>query len=178
MLLLCLYVKNQLMIISFFPFIIQVWAGNEACEPVTWRECKLVPRQVDFKVPKITCEDGEDVPYQDMQDAEKTQMTTKMTCEVKHTSNYKPVTSTKCQSITYTECAEIPQETCETVQMQVPKQVSKKVLCAVSSSKIYTYQNAMANHLTYWKIAILATQCFRECYWIVLTFLASNLTVK
>merc|ERR1711944_44697 len=31
----------------------QVWAGNEACEPVTWRECKLVPRQVDFKVPKL-----------------------------------------------------------------------------------------------------------------------------
>merc|ERR1712018_411108 len=100
----------------------QVWAGNEACEPVTWRECKLVPRQVDFKVPKISCEDGEEVPYQDMQDAEKTQMTTKMTCEVKHTANCKPVTSTKCQSITCTECAEIPQETCETVQMQVPKQ--------------------------------------------------------
>ena len=113
--------------LTFSPLLIQVWAGNEACEPVTWRECKLVPRQVDFKVPKITCEDGEDVPYQDMQDAEKTQMTTKMTCEVKHTSNCKPVTSTKCQSITYTECAEIPQETCETVQMQVPKQVRKKV---------------------------------------------------
>ena len=26
----------------------QVWAGNEACEPVTWLECKLVPRDVNL----------------------------------------------------------------------------------------------------------------------------------
>jgi len=49
---------------------------------VTWRECKLVPRQVDFKVPKVTCEEGEAIPYTDCVDAEKVQMTTKMTCEV------------------------------------------------------------------------------------------------
>ena len=61
---------------------LQVWAGNEACEPVTWRECKLVPRQVDFKVPKIDCVDGEEIPYTDTEEAEKTQMTTAMTCEV------------------------------------------------------------------------------------------------
>ena len=28
--------------------IFQVWAGNEDCEPVTWRECELVPRQVSL----------------------------------------------------------------------------------------------------------------------------------
>ena len=33
----------------------QVWAGNEACEPVTWQECKLVPKTVSFIVPEITC---------------------------------------------------------------------------------------------------------------------------
>ena len=64
-----------------------------------WRECKLVPRQVDFKVPKIECVDGEEIPYMDSQPAEKTQMTTKMTCEVLHTTSCKPTTSTKCQSI-------------------------------------------------------------------------------
>ena len=79
----------------------QVWAGNEACEPVTWRECKLVPRQVDFKVPKINCEEGEEVPYTDCEEAEKTQMITKMTCEVKHTTDCKPVTSTKCGNVQY-----------------------------------------------------------------------------
>ena len=24
----------------------QVWAGNEACDPITWEECKLVPKDV------------------------------------------------------------------------------------------------------------------------------------
>ena len=80
---------------------LQVWAGNEACEPVTWRECKLVPRQVDFKVPKINCEDGDEVPYTDCEETEKIQMITKMTCEVKHTTDCKPVVSTKCGNVQF-----------------------------------------------------------------------------
>ena len=39
----------------------QVWAGNEACEPVTWQECKLVPKTVKFIVPEINCTDGQEV---------------------------------------------------------------------------------------------------------------------
>jgi len=109
----------------------QVWAGNEACEPVTWRECKLVPRQVDFKVPKINCEDGDEVPYTDCEETEKVQMITKMTCEVKHTTDCKPVTSTKCGNVQFQECSEEPEETCEEVEMRVPrqeKQLKKKCL--------------------------------------------------
>ncbi len=68
---------------------------------MTWRECKLVPRKVDFKVPKVDCVEGEAIPYTDCVEAEKTQMTTKMTCEVKHTTDCRPVTSTKCQNIRY-----------------------------------------------------------------------------
>ena len=79
----------------------------------------MVPRQVDFKVPKIQCEDADEVPYTDCQDKEKEQMTTKMTCEVKHTTNCEAVTSTKCANINYQECAEVPEEECETVEMQV-----------------------------------------------------------
>ena len=52
---------------------------------MTWRECKLVPRQVDFKVPKVECTDGEEIPYTELVDVEKTQMTTKMKCEVRKT---------------------------------------------------------------------------------------------
>ena len=79
----------------------QVWAGNEACEPVTWRECKLVPRQVDFKVPKITCEDGEDIAYDDYIDVEKNQMTAKMVCNVNHAFNCEPKVTNKCQWIKF-----------------------------------------------------------------------------
>ena len=79
----------------------QVWAGNEACEPVTWRECKLVPKQVDFKVPKITCEDGEDIAYDDYIDVEKNQMTARMVCKLKHATNCESKTSNKCQWIKF-----------------------------------------------------------------------------
>ena len=60
-----------------------------------------MPRQVDFKVPKINCEDGDEVPYTDCEEAEKIQMITKMTCEVKHTTDCKPVVSTKCGNVQY-----------------------------------------------------------------------------
>ena len=89
---------------------------------MTWRECKLVPRQVDFKVPKIDCQEADEIPYTDCEEAEKTQMTTRMTCEVKHTSDCRPVTSTKCQSIQYQECAEEPVEVCEEQPIMVPTQ--------------------------------------------------------
>ena len=39
----------------------QVWAGTEACEPVTWQECKLVPKDVNFIVPEITCKDKQEI---------------------------------------------------------------------------------------------------------------------
>ena len=105
----------------------QVWAGNEGCEPVTWKECKLVPKQVDFKVPNIICENSEDSPtpaslapkssysqppvtsspstasitYDDYMDIEKTQMTSNMVCEVKHTSSCNPNLINKCERIKY-----------------------------------------------------------------------------
>ena len=79
----------------------QVWAGNEACEPVTWRECKLVPKQVDFKVPKITCEDGEDIAYDDYIDVEKNQMTARMVCQLKHATNCDSKVSNKCKWIKF-----------------------------------------------------------------------------
>merc|ERR1739846_170 len=62
----------------------KVWAGNEDCEDVTWQECKLVERTVDFTVPKVDClDDGNAIPYMRFVDTNKTQMLNKMTCEVK-----------------------------------------------------------------------------------------------
>eukprot|EP00096_Caligus_rogercresseyi_P012849 TRINITY_DN5515_c0_g1_i1.p1 TRINITY_DN5515_c0_g1~~TRINITY_DN5515_c0_g1_i1.p1 ORF type:complete len:414 (+),score=114.53 TRINITY_DN5515_c0_g1_i1:37-1278(+) len=100
----------------------QVWAGNESCEPVTWRECQLVPRKVDFKVPKIICEEGEPIPYTDLQEAEKEQMTSTMSCEVKHSTNCVPVKQTKCKTIVYQECQEEPVENCSEQEIMIPMQ--------------------------------------------------------
>lgn len=106
----------------------QVWAGNEACEPVTWRECQLVPRQVDFKVPKIDCLDSNEIPYTDCEGTEKEQMTTSMSCEVKHTTSCEPAVSTKCKNIEYQICSEVPKENCTTIDVMIPtqKKVHKK----------------------------------------------------
>ena len=30
-----------------------VWTGNQECEPVTWRECRLVPKTQSFTVPQV-----------------------------------------------------------------------------------------------------------------------------
>ena len=66
----------------------KVWAGNEDCEDVTWQECKLVERTVDFTVPKVDClDDGNPIPYMRFADTNKTQMLNKMTCEVSETQS-------------------------------------------------------------------------------------------
>ena len=78
-----------------------MWAGKENCEPVTWKECRLAPQEVDFEVPHITCEDGEDFIYDDYVDVPKKQMTNRMECIVKHTTSCQPKISNKCQTIEY-----------------------------------------------------------------------------
>ena len=79
----------------------QVWTGNEECAPVTWKECRLAPQEVDFEVPHITCEDGEDFIYDDYIDVTKTQMTNRMECKVKQTTSCQPKISNKCTTIEY-----------------------------------------------------------------------------
>ena len=130
----------------------KVWAGNEDCEDVTWQECKLVERTVDFTVPKVDClDDGNAIPYMRFVDTNKTQMLNKMTCEVsekqwvfmpppywtlyiisivflkvKSAQSCKPVTSTKCATVEYQECAEAPVEECVDREVSTPSQVSSK----------------------------------------------------
>ena len=51
------------MIKEFFIFPTQVWAGTDACEPVTWQECKLVPKEVKFIVPEMNCKEKQELWY-------------------------------------------------------------------------------------------------------------------
>ena len=32
----------------------QIWSGTEQCEPVTWQECELKEKDVQFVVPEVT----------------------------------------------------------------------------------------------------------------------------
>lgn len=121
----------------FYANLFQIWAGNEDCEPVTWRECQLVEKLVDFKVPTVNCSTGEEIPYMTCEEIEKEAMINKMTCEVLHTIDCRPITSKKCQTINFRECFEEPQEDCKMVTMKVPmqeKEHKKKCLLPADGS--------------------------------------------
>ena len=60
----------------------QGWAGQEGCEPVTWQECKLVPKDVQFIVPEITCSDTQELWYHEPEPSTQTRMTNTFGCEV------------------------------------------------------------------------------------------------
>ena len=82
----------------------QVWAGKEGCEPVTWQECKLVPKDVKFIVPDITCSDHQELWYHEPEPKTDTRMTNTFSCEVKSTSHCKTQTRPDCKTITWNEC--------------------------------------------------------------------------
>ena len=66
----------------------QVWTGNDACEPVTWQECKLVPKDVQFIVPEITCSDKQELWYHEPERLTDTRMTNTFGCKVLTTFSF------------------------------------------------------------------------------------------
>lgn len=109
----------------------QVWAGKENCEPVTWQECKLVPRDVKFIIPKVECESLEPIWYHEPVLVNKTKSANVMTCLVKNTSHCTPHVRHDCKMIAYQECTEVPKMSCEHTHLHKPmqeKQHRKKCL--------------------------------------------------
>merc|ERR1712025_195409 len=100
----------------------QVWAGTDACEPVTWQECKLVPKDVQFIVPEITCSDHQELWYHEPEPKTETRMTNTFTCEVKSTSHCKAQTRPDCKQVTWNECREVPIQSCNYKKVHVPTQ--------------------------------------------------------
>jgi len=100
----------------------QQWTGNEACEPVSWQECKLVPKEVKFIVPEINCTDGQDIWYHEPVLVTETKMTNTFTCEIKSSTDCKTQTRPDCKTITYQECREIPVKNCEQKKIHKPTQ--------------------------------------------------------
>ena len=64
-----------------------MWAGTDACEPVTWQECKLVPKEVKFIVPEMNCLEKQELWYHEPEPTRQTKMTKTFTCTVKKSSN-------------------------------------------------------------------------------------------
>jgi len=100
----------------------QVWAGTDSCEPVTWQECELVPKDVQFIVPEITCKDHQELWYHEPEPKTDTRMTNTFKCEVKSTTNCKSQTRPDCKQITWDECREVPIQSCSYKKVHVPTQ--------------------------------------------------------
>merc|ERR1719220_1770929 len=100
----------------------QVWAGTDACEPVTWQECKLVPKTVSFIVPEIKCEDGQSIWYHEPAPKTDTRMTNTFDCVVKKTTNCRTEVRPDCKQIKYQTCREVPVTNCKSKQIHAPTQ--------------------------------------------------------
>ena len=66
----------------------QIWAGTDTCEPVTWQECKLVPKDVQFIVPDVTCSNKQELWYHEPEPSQGNKMTNTFTCEVRFLNAY------------------------------------------------------------------------------------------
>ena len=99
-----------------------MWAGTEACEPVTWQECKLVPKDVNFIVPEITCKDGQEIWYHEPEPETASRMTNTFSCEVKRTTHCVANTRQDCKVIKFQECQEVPVYTCKPAHVHKPTQ--------------------------------------------------------
>merc|ERR1719220_1775194 len=109
----------------------QVWAGTDACEPVTWQECKLVPKDVKFIVPEIKCEPKQELWYHEPEEVNETEMTNTYKCKTESTTDCTSATRPDCKNISWQECREVPVTNCQPKSVHVPmqeKQHRKKCL--------------------------------------------------
>lgn len=104
------------------PYGKQVWAGNEECEPVTWQECKLVPRDVKFVVPKVECSPTAPIWYHVPESVTDVRMTNTLTCVVKSTTDCKVTPRQDCKYVKYQECKEVPVPGCQPAKVHAPTQ--------------------------------------------------------
>jgi hypothetical protein len=103
----------------------QKFASQEDCEPVTWQECKLVDKEVQFIIPKVECTPQPPIWYHIPEPVTKTKETNTMTCVVKSTTNCISKTRNDCKHIYFQECREIPIPTCEPKYVHKPTQAKE-----------------------------------------------------
>jgi len=100
----------------------KVWAGEEDCEDVTWKECKLEKRKVDFEVPEIICTDCQKHYYEVPKEVPSLRMTNSFGCQVKSSVDCVTTTRPDCETITWQECKEVPSKNCKDIQVKTPVQ--------------------------------------------------------
>jgi len=109
----------------------KTYGGKGACEPVTWEECKLVPKDVKFIVPEIKCEDKQELWYHEPEQVTQTKMTNTFECDVESTTHCRNQPRKDCKNISWQNCREVPKKKCKSKSVHYPmqeKQHRKKCL--------------------------------------------------
>merc|ERR1712183_983523 len=100
----------------------KVWGGKEKCEPVTWEECKIVKKPVDFPAVKTNCEVAATIKWADFVQGSTEVIEMKQSCEVKSSVNCYPVKVNNCVDVTFTECEMKARDSCYSQTVYEPQQ--------------------------------------------------------
>merc|ERR1712096_129936 len=100
----------------------KVWGGKEKCKPVSWEECKIVTKPVDFPAVKTNCETVATIKWADFVQGTTEIVEMKQTCEVKSSVNCIPVVVNNCVDVRYTECELKGEDRCYSQTVYEPEQ--------------------------------------------------------
>jgi len=100
----------------------KVWAGTETCTPVTWEECEIVEKEVEFPSVSTECATVAQIKWTDYLEKTVDVLGVETICELKHGVDCKDVTVNKCTVASWEECRMEPKEECETNFVYTPDQ--------------------------------------------------------
>ena len=99
------------------------WAGTDSCEPVTWQECQLVPKEVTFIVPEISCSDkAEPLWYHEPEEVPGVKEVTTFTCEPRSSVSCVTQTREVCREVSWEDCREVALQDCAPEKVHTPSQ--------------------------------------------------------
>lgn len=103
----------------------KIWTDNEQCKNVTWNECVLKPKHVQYNTTHPNCTMTKNETYWDCVKMENETTTYNMTCTPKAALNCTPVEHEDCTTVEWQESYYIANETCTDKKVKVPYQNRK-----------------------------------------------------
>ena len=107
---------------------------------MTWQECELVERDVQFIVPDVSCSNKQELWYHEPEPVTETQVTDTFTCQVKSANHCEATERPDCKEVSYQECRQVPVYSCKPTHVHAPTQEKlhrKKCLLPDSPSNFF-----------------------------------------
>ena len=82
-----------------------MWTGLENCSPVTWEECSIEDKEVDFPTVKTDCGVVSQIKYFDYSPLPGSGSKVSTNCSPRGSVSCRPVTRTDCVKVSYTDCS-------------------------------------------------------------------------